>query len=121
MSGGIAYVLDESDDFPMLVNLEMVDLEDLCDPQEQQFVHDMVRKHAGRPFSRGVAASAAYAAITVCGLARVMAETALGDATAWMTVSAVLWTASFGLFLCAFGCDLAPMSWTRCKAALPRA
>jgi glutamate synthase (ferredoxin) len=45
MSGGIAYVLDESDDFPTLVNLEMVDLEDLCDPQEQQFVRDLVRKH----------------------------------------------------------------------------
>ncbi|MBI3468882.1 MAG: glutamate synthase large subunit [Planctomycetes bacterium] len=45
MSGGIAYVLDESDDFPTLVNLEMVDLEDLSDPQEQRFVYDMVRKH----------------------------------------------------------------------------
>ena len=36
MSGGIAYVLDEQGKFPPLVNREMVELEDLSDPEDQK-------------------------------------------------------------------------------------
>jgi len=46
MSGGIAYVLDEDGDFAQRCNLEMVDLESLDDPQEEQFVRDLIARHA---------------------------------------------------------------------------
>jgi glutamate synthase domain-containing protein 2/glutamate synthase domain-containing protein 1/glutamate synthase domain-containing protein 3 len=45
MSGGIAYVLDLDGTFPPLVNKEMVELEDLSDPADQDTVLTMVRKH----------------------------------------------------------------------------
>ena len=45
MSGGIAYVLDVDGTFPALVNKEMVEIEDLSDPADQQTVLDLVRKH----------------------------------------------------------------------------
>jgi len=45
MSGGIAYVLDVDGTFPALVNKEMVEIEDLSDPADQQAVLDLVRKH----------------------------------------------------------------------------
>jgi glutamate synthase domain-containing protein 3 len=46
MSGGIAYVLDEDGDFAQRCNLEMVDLETLDDPNEEQFVRDLIARHA---------------------------------------------------------------------------
>ena len=46
MSGGIAYVIDDEGDFAQRCNLQMVDLETLEDPQEEQFVHDLVARHA---------------------------------------------------------------------------
>ena len=45
MSGGIAYVLDVDGTFPPLVNKEMVELEDLSDPADQDTVLNLVRKH----------------------------------------------------------------------------
>jgi glutamate synthase (ferredoxin) len=45
MSGGIAYVLDETGDFPRNCNQEMVKLFDL-DAEDVDLVHDLVRKHA---------------------------------------------------------------------------
>jgi glutamate synthase (ferredoxin) len=45
MSGGIAYVLDLDGSFPQLVNKEMVELEDLSDPADQDTVLNLVRKH----------------------------------------------------------------------------
>ncbi len=45
MSGGIAYVLDVDGSFPALVNKEMVDLETLDDPADQDTVLTLVRKH----------------------------------------------------------------------------
>ena len=45
MSGGVAYVLDEQGRFAKQVNKEMVDLEDLSDPGDQQAVLELVRKH----------------------------------------------------------------------------
>ncbi len=45
MSGGIAYVLDREGTFPPLVNREMVELDDLSDPDDQETVQDLVRKH----------------------------------------------------------------------------
>jgi glutamate synthase domain-containing protein 2/glutamate synthase domain-containing protein 1/glutamate synthase domain-containing protein 3 len=45
MSGGIAYVLDEKGKFPLLVNKEMVEIEDLSDEADQQKVLELVRKH----------------------------------------------------------------------------
>ncbi|GIW81552.1 MAG: hypothetical protein KatS3mg105_3359 [Gemmatales bacterium] len=46
MSGGIAYVLDETGDFPIKCNLEMVQLFKLDDPEEIQEVEHMIRRHA---------------------------------------------------------------------------
>ncbi len=46
MSGGIAYVLDETGDFPRNCNLEMVKLFPLEDPQEIEDVQALVRRHA---------------------------------------------------------------------------
>ena len=46
MSGGIAYVLDETGDFPRHCNLEMVKLYRLEDPEEVELVQDMIRRHA---------------------------------------------------------------------------
>jgi len=46
MSGGIAYVLDESGDFPRNCNLEMVKLFKLEDPEEIEQVHALVQRHA---------------------------------------------------------------------------
>src|SRR4029077_3603933 len=45
MSGGIAYVLDVDGTFSPLVNKEMVALEDLSDPADQDTVLSMIRKH----------------------------------------------------------------------------
>ncbi len=45
MSGGIAYVLDVDGTFPALVNMEMVELEGLSDPGDQDTVRTLVRKH----------------------------------------------------------------------------
>jgi glutamate synthase (ferredoxin) len=46
MSGGIAYVLDETGDFPRRCNLEMVKLFRLEDSEEIELVQDMIRRHA---------------------------------------------------------------------------
>jgi glutamate synthase domain-containing protein 3 len=45
MSGGTAYVLDLDGSFPPLVNKEMVALEDMSDPEDQETVLHLVRKH----------------------------------------------------------------------------
>jgi glutamate synthase (ferredoxin) len=46
MSGGIAYVLDDSGDFPLRCNKEMVKLFPLEDPMEIELVQGMIRRHA---------------------------------------------------------------------------
>jgi glutamate synthase (ferredoxin) len=46
MSGGIAYVLDETGDFPRNCNQEMVKLYHLEDAEEIELVRSMIRKHA---------------------------------------------------------------------------
>ncbi|MBV6425216.1 MAG: Ferredoxin-dependent glutamate synthase 1 [Steroidobacteraceae bacterium] len=46
MSGGIAYVLDESGGFPAHVNRQMVGLEALDDPEEAEVVRAMIARHA---------------------------------------------------------------------------
>jgi glutamate synthase (ferredoxin) len=46
MSGGIAYVLDETGDFPKRCNLSMVKLFPLEDPEDIEEVKEMIRKHA---------------------------------------------------------------------------
>ncbi len=45
MSGGIAYVLDESGDFPDRVNTQMVGIERLEDPEEIERVRAMITRH----------------------------------------------------------------------------
>jgi glutamate synthase domain-containing protein 2/glutamate synthase domain-containing protein 1/glutamate synthase domain-containing protein 3 len=45
MSGGYAYVLDEQGRFPKLVNMEMVELEDMSDPEDQDRLLELVRNH----------------------------------------------------------------------------
>jgi glutamate synthase (ferredoxin) len=46
MTGGVAYVLDETGDFPRRCNLDMVDLEPLDDPAEIGVVRSLIRRHA---------------------------------------------------------------------------
>jgi glutamate synthase (ferredoxin) len=46
MSGGIAYVLDETGDFPRHCNREMVGLFPLTDPDEIAMVRALIRRHA---------------------------------------------------------------------------
>jgi glutamate synthase (ferredoxin) len=45
MSGGIAYVLDEEDDFPTRVNTQMVEIESLEEGEEMTRVHGMIERH----------------------------------------------------------------------------
>jgi len=45
MSGGIAYVYDETGDFPRKCNLEMVKLYPLDDPEEMDEVRELIRRH----------------------------------------------------------------------------
>src|SRR5208282_3947998 len=47
MSGGIAYVLDEAGDFHKRCNLQMVDLEPLCEDDDIELVRDLLIQHAG--------------------------------------------------------------------------
>ncbi|HWP93601.1 MAG TPA: glutamate synthase large subunit [Thermodesulfobacteriota bacterium] len=46
MSGGVAYVLDETDDFDRRCNKEMVYLERLEDVKEIEEIRELIRKHA---------------------------------------------------------------------------
>jgi glutamate synthase (ferredoxin) len=52
MSGGVAYVLDVAGDFARRCNREMVDLETLVEPDEIDFVHVAIVKHATLTGSR---------------------------------------------------------------------
>ena len=45
MSGGLAFVWDESGDFPVRCNPDMVDLEAVSDPQDQDMLRRMVEAH----------------------------------------------------------------------------
>lgn len=45
MSGGFAYVLDESGRFPVLCNKEMVDLEPIHDEEDVDLIQSLLRKH----------------------------------------------------------------------------
>jgi glutamate synthase (ferredoxin) len=46
MSGGVAYVLDVTGDFPKRCNLAMVSLEKLIDPEEIREVRALIQRHA---------------------------------------------------------------------------
>jgi glutamate synthase (ferredoxin) len=46
MSGGVAYILDQTGDFATRCNTEMVDLETLEDPEEIREIYEMIHKHA---------------------------------------------------------------------------
>jgi glutamate synthase (ferredoxin) len=48
MSGGIAYVLDESGEFRSKCNLEMVGLFPLKEPEDIDVVHSLIRRYAER-------------------------------------------------------------------------
>jgi glutamate synthase (ferredoxin) len=45
MSGGIAYIYDETGDFPRNCNMEMVKLYPLDDPEEMDEVRELIRRH----------------------------------------------------------------------------
>jgi glutamate synthase (ferredoxin) len=45
MSGGIAYVLDENNEFPDRINKQMVDVERVEDPMEAAALRDLIGKH----------------------------------------------------------------------------
>ena len=45
MSGGIAYVLDETSNFDTLCNLDMVELENVWQKEDVQILKDLVQKH----------------------------------------------------------------------------
>ena len=46
MSGGIAYVFDESAEFESLCNMEMISLTKIADEQEIEFVKNQIFLHA---------------------------------------------------------------------------
>jgi glutamate synthase (ferredoxin) len=46
MSGGVAYVLDETGDFSIRCNSQMVSLEKLQDPGESEEIRQMIQRHA---------------------------------------------------------------------------
>ena len=52
MSGGRAFVLDESHDFPRRCNLEMVDLEPLDKPEDLELVRDLLTSTRSAPAAR---------------------------------------------------------------------
>jgi glutamate synthase (ferredoxin) len=52
MSGGLAYVLDETGKFDRLCNHDMVELERLNDTTEAEAVRDLIRRHARHTNSR---------------------------------------------------------------------
>ena len=45
MSGGVAYVLDETGDFPKQCNQKMVNLERLEDAEETEQIRQMIHRH----------------------------------------------------------------------------
>jgi glutamate synthase (ferredoxin) len=47
MSGGMAFVFDEYQEFPPRCNLEMVDLESMSEPEDIELVRDLLIQHAG--------------------------------------------------------------------------
>jgi glutamate synthase domain-containing protein 3 len=47
MSGGMAFVFDEYQEFPQRCNLEMVELESLSEPEDLELVRDLLIQHAG--------------------------------------------------------------------------
>ncbi len=55
MSGGIAYVLDETGDFPRRCNRQMVELETLTDPDEIEALWKMIQRHQTYTQSRRAA------------------------------------------------------------------
>jgi glutamate synthase domain-containing protein 3 len=57
MSGGIAYVLDESQLFDTKCNLEMVDLELVTDKKDADFLYQLIRRHVkytGSPYAAAI-------------------------------------------------------------------
>jgi glutamate synthase (ferredoxin) len=60
MSGGIAYVLDETGTFPSRCNQQMVSLEKLVDPDEIETVWKMIQRH--RTYTRSARAATVLAA-----------------------------------------------------------
>ena len=55
MSGGIAWVLDESGDFPARSNRDLVGMGPVEDPQEAEHLRDLVTRHAAATHSRRAA------------------------------------------------------------------
>jgi len=45
MSGGIAYVLDETSNFDTLCNLDMVELENVWQPEDRQLLKELIQRH----------------------------------------------------------------------------
>jgi glutamate synthase (NADPH/NADH) large chain len=57
MSGGLAYVFDESGEFPLLCNKQMVELKAIEDADEAEFVKDQVFRHVeltGSPLATAI-------------------------------------------------------------------
>ena len=71
MSGGVAFVLDESGEFPSLYNQELLVLDRLEDAEDEQHVLELIRRHAETTGSR-------------------RSETILAD---WPTYRAMFWKA----------------------------
>jgi uncharacterized protein involved in response to NO len=62
----------------------------------------MIRRHGGRAFRGSRAATAAFASITLCALARLAAEFLPGQRSVLVAAAGALWIGAFGLFLAAF-------------------
>ena len=47
MSGGVAFIFDEEQDFAQRCNLGMVELEPMAEPEDIELVRDLLIQHAG--------------------------------------------------------------------------
>jgi glutamate synthase (ferredoxin) len=74
MSGGLAYVLDETDDLATRCNHEMVTLERLTDPTEIALLRSLVNEHAQRTGSKKARHLLANWAGTVGGFVKVFPD-----------------------------------------------
>lgn len=62
----------------------------------------MIRRHGGHAFASSYPATAAFISMTLCSLARLLAEFLPGQRSALAALAGAFWVAAFALFLAAF-------------------
>jgi uncharacterized protein involved in response to NO len=62
----------------------------------------MIRRHSGRAFANSYSATAAFISMTLCAVARLLAEFLPGQRSVLAALAGAFWIAAFALFLAAF-------------------